>query len=186
MVLWGSFDQLLSYVVLIMLVSSMATGLAHLTLRARRPALFRPYRTWGYPLTPLLFVGTYGWIAWQISWEKPQTSLLGLVIALSGLPFYFFWSRKLKRANTKNEEEKMRKREKMGLLLTLFFFWGTGLVWAEGKMPKEFETYTLGEIVVPGDKVRETTVIAEITAEDIPATNSKTVAEALSYAPGIR
>ena len=47
MVLWGSFDQLLSYVVLIMLVSSMATGLAHLTLRARRPALFRPYRTWG-------------------------------------------------------------------------------------------------------------------------------------------
>ena len=100
MVLWGSFDQLLSYVVLIMLVSSMATGLAHLTLRARRPALFRPYRTWGYPLTPLLFVGTYGWIAWQISWEKPQTSLLGLIIALSGLPFYFFWTRKLKRVNT--------------------------------------------------------------------------------------
>ena len=99
MVLWGSFDQLLGYVVLIMLVSSMATGLAHLTLRARRPALSRPYRTWGYPLTPLLFIGAYGWIAWQISWEKPQTSLLGLVIALSGLPFYFFWARKLKRAN---------------------------------------------------------------------------------------
>ena len=99
MVLWGSFDQLLGYVVLIMLVSSMATGVAHLTLRASRPSLSRPYRTWGYPLTPMLFIAAYGWIAWQISWEKPQTSLLGLGIALSGLPFYFFWARKLKRVN---------------------------------------------------------------------------------------
>ena len=54
------------------------------------------------------------------------------------------------------------------------------------KKAKDFEAYTLGEIVVAEDKVRETTVIAEITAEDIQATNSKTVAEALTYAPGLR
>ena len=80
----------------------------------------------------------------------------------------------------------MRKREKMVVLLTLFLFLGAGLSWAEEKKAKEFEAYTLGEIVVSGDQVRETTVIAEITAEDIQATNSKTVAEALTYAPGVR
>ena len=80
----------------------------------------------------------------------------------------------------------MRKREKMVVLLTLFLFLGAGLGWAEEKKAKEFEAYTLGEIVVAGDQVRETTVIAEITAEDIQATNSKTVAEALTYAPGVK
>ena len=80
----------------------------------------------------------------------------------------------------------MRKREKIVVLLTLFLFLGAGLGWAEEKKAKEFEAYTLGEIVVSGDRVRETAVIAEITAEDIQATNSKTVAEALTYAPGVK
>jgi len=57
-----------------------------------------------------------------------------------------------------------------------------------GKSAKEFEVYNLGEIVVSADKarVKEVAVINEITAEDIKATNSKTLAEALSYAPGVR
>ncbi|MBI5585837.1 MAG: TonB-dependent receptor [Deltaproteobacteria bacterium] len=81
----------------------------------------------------------------------------------------------------------MRKRKKnfwiwTGLILIL----SAGLCWAEEKKTKDFEAYTLGEIVVSGDKVRETTVIAEVTAEDIAATNSKTVAEALTYAPGVK
>ncbi|RPH88998.1 MAG: TonB-dependent receptor, partial [Desulfobacteraceae bacterium] len=80
----------------------------------------------------------------------------------------------------------MRKRKGMlvGAALGLLSLAGFG--WAEEKKPKEFEAYTLGEIVVSGDKVRETTVITEVTAEDIEATNSKTVAEALSYAPGVK
>jgi hypothetical protein len=44
-------------------------------------------------------VAAYLWIAWQITWGKPATSLLGLLIALSGLPFYFFWAGKKKQAN---------------------------------------------------------------------------------------
>ncbi len=97
MVVWGSFDQLLGYVVLIMLLASMATGLAHLVLRVKQPNQLRAYRTWGFPLTPLVFVAAYGWIAWQISGDKPGTSLLGVLITLTGLPFYFFWSRKNKK-----------------------------------------------------------------------------------------
>ncbi|HPQ43522.1 MAG TPA: TonB-dependent receptor [Syntrophales bacterium] len=53
---------------------------------------------------------------------------------------------------------------------------------------KEFEVYNLGEVVVSGEKVKvkEVAIVNEITAEDIKATNSKTVAEALFSAPGVR
>ncbi len=80
----------------------------------------------------------------------------------------------------------MRSKEKCLILVMWSLFIGAGLSWAEEKKAKEFEAYTLGEIVVSGDKVRETAVITEVTAEDIAATNSKTVAEALSYAQGVK
>jgi iron complex outermembrane recepter protein len=72
------------------------------------------------------------------------------------------------------------------LFLILFVF---GLSWAEtGQDKKEFEVYDLGEVVVSAEKpkAKEVAVVDEITAEDIKATNSHTVAEALAFAPGIR
>jgi iron complex outermembrane recepter protein len=80
----------------------------------------------------------------------------------------------------------MGRKEKWFILVMLSLVIGAGLSWAEEKKNKEFEAYTLGEIVVSGDKVRETAVITEVTAEDIAATNSKTVAEALGYAQGVK
>ncbi len=71
----------------------------------------------------------------------------------------------------------------------LFLWLGCGPGWfASESQAKDFEIYTLGEIVVSEQKsgVREVATITEITAEDIQATNSKTVAEALTYAPGVR
>lgn len=87
----GTFAHLLSYVVFIMIIMSVATGAAHLILRWNSPGLARPYRTWGYPIVPVLFIIVYLWIGWQIFIEKPSTSLIGLLLAVSGLPFYFFW-----------------------------------------------------------------------------------------------
>ncbi len=89
LVLLGTFSQLLSYVVFVMLLSSIASGVALFVLRCRQPGADRPYRTWGYPLVPALFVSAYLWIAVQIGCENPGTSLLGIFIALTGLPFYF-------------------------------------------------------------------------------------------------
>jgi len=85
----GTFSQLLSYVVFVMVLSSVATGIAHLILRKKKPELPRPYRTWGYPVIPLLFITVYVWIAAQIAFDMPGTSLIGILIALSGLPFYW-------------------------------------------------------------------------------------------------
>jgi len=92
-VMVGTFDQLLSYVVFVMILSSIATGVAHFALRWRRPDLTRPYRTWGYPVVPLLFISFYSWIAIQIAYARPTTSVFGILITLSGLPFYIWYKR---------------------------------------------------------------------------------------------
>ena len=90
----GTFGQLLSYVVFVMLLSSIAAGIAHLILRRRNPGLSRSYRTWGYPVVPLLFICFYTWIAIQITYAKPLTSIAGLIITLSGYPFFVWFKKK--------------------------------------------------------------------------------------------
>lgn len=90
----GTFEQLLSSVVFIMLLSSVATGFALFVLRWRKPDVQRPYRTWGYPVVPLLFISFYIFIAGNIVYERPSTSLMGILIALSGLPFYIIWKKR--------------------------------------------------------------------------------------------
>lgn len=83
-----TFENLLGAVVFIMLLSSIGSGLAHLILRRQGPFIKRPYRTWGYPFTPLLFVAAYAWIAMQVFLSSPARSLLGIAITVSGIPFY--------------------------------------------------------------------------------------------------
>jgi APA family basic amino acid/polyamine antiporter len=61
-------------------------------LRWRQPDLPRPYRVWGYPITPLIFLAIEGWMIWNLL-TNPSTrgpSLLGLGTALLGLVVYFF------------------------------------------------------------------------------------------------
>ena len=93
LVLLGTFGQLLSCVVFVMLLSSIATGIAHFILRLRKPELPRPYHTWGYPVVPFLFICIYAWIAIHIACSKPLTSIAGLIITISGLPFFCIWSK---------------------------------------------------------------------------------------------
>jgi len=95
LVFWGTFEQLLSYVVFAMLASSIATGLSIFILRIREPQLHRPYKTLGYPFAPALFIGAYLWIAIQIFINKPYEATIGMAIIASGIPFYFYW-RKVK------------------------------------------------------------------------------------------
>ncbi len=83
-----TFENLLGAVVFIMLLSSIGSGLAHVVLRRRKPSFERPYRTWGYPLVPLIFVAVYSWIAIQIFLSSPARSLAGIAITASGIPFY--------------------------------------------------------------------------------------------------
>jgi APA family basic amino acid/polyamine antiporter len=90
MLLSASFQSVVSYVQFSLTLCSALTVLGVFVLRWRRPDLPRPFRAWGYPLTPLVFLLISGWMLWHLLAE-PATrtpSLLGLATALSGLLIY--------------------------------------------------------------------------------------------------
>ncbi|WP_435006530.1 APC family permease [Tundrisphaera lichenicola] len=62
-------------------------------LRIRRPDLPRPYKTWGYPVTPLLYSAASLLLLWSIYQESPFESRAGLLIIAAGLPAYWFFNR---------------------------------------------------------------------------------------------
>ena len=73
-----------------MLFSSIGSGMAHMDIETENAGCPRPYKTFGYPLIPVLFTVGYLWIAVQIAISNPLRSLVGLCIALSGIPLYFW------------------------------------------------------------------------------------------------
>jgi amino acid transporter len=94
-VLTGTFEDLTSLFVFAGWIFYGLAVVAMFRMRQTEPDLPRPYRTWGYPLLPGLFVA--GAIALTISiWlSRPVRSSIGLVLILSGLVFYRHWRAKL-------------------------------------------------------------------------------------------
>lgn len=89
----GSFDRLFSYVIFVAWIFYALGGAAVLILRRRQPDLERPYKVWGYPLVPLLFVLMAALIVMNAVFNDFKNSFWGLVVVFSGLPAYFYWSR---------------------------------------------------------------------------------------------
>jgi APA family basic amino acid/polyamine antiporter len=89
----GTYEQLYTYVVFAVVLFHAATGAAVIVLRKTRPDLPRPYRTWGYPVVPLLFVLCSLALAANTLLEKPVESLIGLGILGLGLPAFLWWRR---------------------------------------------------------------------------------------------
>jgi len=96
---WGTFESLISYVVFTDAIFFALTAAAVLVLRKKMPAANRPYRTFGYPITPLIFIAIEGWLVFNTMFKKPAESLAGLSLLVLGIPAYFFWRRKSTRAN---------------------------------------------------------------------------------------
>jgi APA family basic amino acid/polyamine antiporter len=60
------------------------------TLRKKRPDLPRPYKTWGYPVMPIVFIVASAGILINTFFEKPVESLAGFGITMIGIPVYFY------------------------------------------------------------------------------------------------
>jgi APA family basic amino acid/polyamine antiporter len=67
---------------------------ALLRLRRGQPQLQRPYRVWGYPVTPLVFIGFALWLVVSTVIETPAEAAIGALLILAGLPGYWYWSRR--------------------------------------------------------------------------------------------
>jgi APA family basic amino acid/polyamine antiporter len=87
----GRYDQLYTYVTFASVLFMTMTGAAVFVLRRTRPDHPRPYRTWGYPWVPLLFIGGSLLVIGNTLLERPTESLLGLGLVLLGLPAYAWW-----------------------------------------------------------------------------------------------
>ena len=92
--LLGTYNQLTTYVVFAQFVFYALSAGAVLRLRRTAPRLARPYRTWGYPLTPIVFILFAIWLVGNTILETPRESVVGAALILVGLPGYFYWSRK--------------------------------------------------------------------------------------------
>ena len=91
--LTGGYETLFTYVTFASVLFGALGGAAIFVLRARRPDVPRPYRTWGYPIVPALYVLGSLALVWNTLIERPGASIAGLGLVALGLPFYWYWSR---------------------------------------------------------------------------------------------
>lgn len=87
----GTFQALYEYMVFALLLFFAATGWAVIVLRRRLPDRERPYRTWGYPVVPFVFVIMCLAVFTGIVLSRPLMSLGGAMLLGAGLPAYFRW-----------------------------------------------------------------------------------------------
>ncbi len=89
----GTYNQLLTYVVFVgFLFYALSCG-AVIILRRREPGLPRPYRAWGYPVTPVVFILFSGYLILSSIIQTPRDAVIGGGLLLAGLPVYW-WCRR--------------------------------------------------------------------------------------------
>ena len=94
LVMSGSFDQLTDMLIFAAFLFYGLTALGVFILRVREPNVERPYKVWGYPIVPALFVlFCFGLVANTIV-TKPREAIFGIMLILTGIPFYFYWTKK--------------------------------------------------------------------------------------------
>jgi APA family basic amino acid/polyamine antiporter len=89
----GSFARALDYTTFAILLATMGDVAALFRLRRTRPREPRPYRAWGYPWVPALYLAANAAVALALLVGHPFECAAGLGMALAGLPFYALFAR---------------------------------------------------------------------------------------------
>jgi len=87
----GGFRELFTYVMFASWIIYGMTAAAVIILRKKRPDLPRPYRTFGYPVVPTLFVVVAFLLVVYTFHDSPRESIMGIGMIVLGLPFYYYW-----------------------------------------------------------------------------------------------
>lgn len=88
MLVTSTFEQLWTYVGVTLSCFAMATVSSAIVLRWKAPNLPRPYRTWGYPVTPLIFLALEGWMIVYTVIQRPMAAAWGTGTIVIGLVIY--------------------------------------------------------------------------------------------------
>ena len=89
-----SFEAVLEFIQFALLFCSFFTVLGVIKLRITHPELPRPYRAWGYPMTPAVFLLVTAFMMYYLLVERPLQAFLGMLIMISGLAIYAVFHRR--------------------------------------------------------------------------------------------
>jgi APA family basic amino acid/polyamine antiporter len=89
----GTYSNLLDYVIFAVLIFFTITILAIFILRVKKPDIPRPYKAFGYPVVPAIYILTTSFIMVILLIYKPNYTFPGLIIVLLGIPVYYFWKK---------------------------------------------------------------------------------------------
>jgi basic amino acid/polyamine antiporter, APA family len=101
LVLSGTFDQLTDMVIFAVFIFYGATTLGVFILRRKMPDAHRPYKVWGYPVVPAIFILFCIGLIFNTVIARPREAAIGMILILTGIPVYFF----LRRRYSKTEDE---------------------------------------------------------------------------------
>ncbi len=94
LVLSGSFDQLTDMIIFAVFFYEGATALGVFILRKKMPDAYRPYRVWGYPVVPAIVIIFCAALFINTIVARPREAGMGVVLMMSGIPFYFWFKEK--------------------------------------------------------------------------------------------
>jgi basic amino acid/polyamine antiporter, APA family len=101
LVLSGTFDQLTDMLIFAVYIFYGATAMGVFILRRRMPDAHRPYKVWGYPVVPAIFVLFCVGLFCNTILTRPREAAIGLILILAGIPVYFLLRKKF----SKNQVE---------------------------------------------------------------------------------
>ncbi len=92
--LTGTFEQLFTFAMFAGILFWVLAAAAIFTLRKKRPDLPRPYKAWGYPAVPVIFILALSGILLNTLIRRPVESLAGVALMVVGVPVYYIWKRR--------------------------------------------------------------------------------------------
>ncbi len=104
LVLSGTFDQLTDMMIFAVYIFYGATVLGVFILRRRMPDAHRPYKTWGYPIIPAIFVLFCVGLFFNTIITRPREAGIGLSLIMLGIPVYFFLLRRARNRNDSGDQ----------------------------------------------------------------------------------
>ena len=110
LVLSGTFDQLTDMIIFAVFIFYGATSLGVFILRRKMPDAYRPYKVWGYPVVPAIFIVFCICLFFNTIITRPREAAIGIILILSGIPVYFLLRRKYSKINEEGiEDENIHK-----------------------------------------------------------------------------
>ena len=95
-ILSSTFEEVVLYTGIILIITTSVTVCSLIYLRLKEPDLNRPYKVWGYPFTPFIFIILNSWILVYTVYLKPTESIIGICLMIFSLGLFFVLKREKK------------------------------------------------------------------------------------------